>query len=74
MSATPKSTAPSAPTTPDTTERPRRAAAIPQPTTPVPSKLRQSEAPDDEGNHDFAGKTFQQAQEHLIREIIEYTE
>ncbi|KAF2013455.1 Bromodomain-containing protein [Aaosphaeria arxii CBS 175.79] len=61
--------------TPDTTERPRRAAAATQPTTPAPSKLKKSAPPvaQDEGT-DFTGKTFQQAQEQLITDMIEYTD
>lgn len=66
--------------TPDTTERPRRAAAVVQ-STPAPSKLRQSAsaAPeegddDDDDNPSFTGKTFQQAQEQIVREIIDYEE
>ncbi|CAI6281041.1 unnamed protein product [Periconia digitata] len=67
--------------TPDTsTDRPRRAAAAvaSQSMTPAPSKLRQSasvvpaDGPDD--NQDFAGKSFQQAQEQIIRELMEYTD
>jgi len=66
------------PTISETVDRPRRAAAAAQftPTqaTPVPSKLRQSAslAPEDHGSPDFAGKTFQQAQEQIIRELIEH--
>lgn len=65
-------------------ERPRRAAAAVQPVTPAPSKLRHSaaaaaakEEEDDEADNDsagFAGKTFQQAQEQIVREIIDYEE
>ncbi|KAJ4372363.1 hypothetical protein N0V83_004137 [Neocucurbitaria cava] len=61
--------------TPDTSERPRRAAAAAQSATPAPSKLRHSAsaAPDeDDDNPDYAGKSFQQAQEQIIREIIDY--
>ncbi|KAF2682770.1 hypothetical protein K458DRAFT_341608 [Lentithecium fluviatile CBS 122367] len=62
--------------TPDSTERPRRAAAA-QSTTPAPSKLRHSASAVPEGADDspgFKGKTFQQAQEQIIRELIEYVE
>ncbi|CAO2656912.1 Nn.00g057150.m01.CDS01 [Neocucurbitaria sp. VM-36] len=61
--------------TPDTSERPRRAAAVAQSATPAPSKLRHSAsgAPDEEDdNPDFTGKTFQQAQEQILKEIIDY--
>ena len=60
----------------ETVERPRRAAAIAA-STPAPSKLRQSAsiAPEDEDdNPEFTGKTFQQAQEQIVREIIDYEE
>jgi hypothetical protein len=72
--ATPK--AARTPATPDTTERPRRAAAAAQLATPAPSKLRQSESavPEDKGKLGYAGKTFQQAQEQILRDIIEYEE
>jgi hypothetical protein len=69
------------PPTPEvSTERPRRAAATAavaavQSMTPAPSKLRQSASAAPEGvddNPDFAGKTFQQAQDQIIRELIEY--
>lgn len=71
--STPRPAAP----TPDSTERPRRAAATAAQTTPAPSKLRHSastapEEPDD--NPDFAGKTFQQVQDRIIRELIDYVE
>lgn len=63
---------------PETSERPRRAAAAAQSTTPASSKLRQSAsvAPEDEDddNPEYAGKTFQQAQEQILKEIIEYEE
>ncbi|KAF1832969.1 Bromodomain-containing protein [Decorospora gaudefroyi] len=71
--ATPRAT--HTPATQDSTERPRRAAAVAVPATPAPSKLRQtaSVAPeDDDDNPDFAGKTFQQAQEQIVRDIIDY--
>jgi hypothetical protein len=61
----------------ETPERPRRAAAIVASSTPAPSKLRQSasNAPEDEDdNPEYTGKTFQQAQEQIIREIIDYEE
>jgi hypothetical protein len=63
------------PATLDTVDRPRRAAAIAASATPAPSKLRQSAsvAPgEDDGGPDFAGKTFQQAQEQIVREIIDF--
>ncbi|KAF2118178.1 Bromodomain-containing protein [Lophiotrema nucula] len=70
---TPKSSA----ATPDTTERPRRSAAAPQATTPAPSKLRRSAVPEkvkakENDNPEFDGKSFQQAQEKIIRELIDY--
>lgn len=64
----------------DTVDRPRRAAAAAAAAavqaTPVPSKLRQSASlvPEDHGSPDFAGKTFQQAQEQIVRELIEHEE
>jgi hypothetical protein len=72
--ATPR--APQAPAaSPDTSERPRRAAAAAPAATPAPSKLRRSAAAAQvEDNPDFNGKTFQQAQEQIIRELIEYVE
>ncbi|KAL5121310.1 hypothetical protein ACEQ8H_000778 [Pleosporales sp. CAS-2024a] len=64
--------------TPDTFDRPRRAAAAAaaQLATPAPSRLRQSAslANDVEDNADFDGKTFQQAQEQIVRELIEYVD
>lgn len=70
--STPKATPP----TPDTTDRPRRAAA-PQSTTPAPSKLRHSvPAPVTEtsGSKDYEGKSFQQAQEQIISDLIDYVD
>ena len=63
--------------TPDSTERPRRAAAAAQSATPAPSKLRKSvsSAPEDAyDSPDFKGKTFQQAQDQIIRELMDYVE
>jgi hypothetical protein len=63
--------------TPDTSERPRRAAAAAQPVTPAPSKLRHSASTalqDADDNPDFDGKTFQQAQEQIVKELIDYVE
>jgi hypothetical protein len=77
ITATPR-TVHSPAVTSDTSERPRRAAATAQPAaTPVPSRLRQSvgaanEEVDD--NPDFDGKTFQQAQEQIVRDLIDYIE
>lgn len=66
------------PATPDTTDRPRRAAAVATQATPAPSKLRKSAsaAPEVavEDNPDFDGKTFQQAQEQIVKDIIDYVE
>ncbi|KAF2281207.1 Bromodomain-containing protein [Westerdykella ornata] len=70
----PVSTPKPIPPTPDTTDRPRRAAAPPS-ATPAPSKLRHSlpihttEAGDSKA---YDGKSFQQAQEQIISELIEY--
>jgi len=63
------------PTVTESVERPRRAAAA-QPATPAPSKLRHSAsaAPEVADNPEFNGKTFQQAQEQIVREIIDYVE
>lgn len=74
VTSTPK--IPQTPTTQDITERPRRAAAIAASATPAPSKLRQSAsvAPDEDDGDDYTGKTFQQAQEQIVREILEYEE
>jgi len=74
---TPKAAAPTPEST--STDRPRRAAAAAaiQAVTPVPSKLRHSAsaAPeDDDDSPGFTGKTFQQAQDQIIRELIEYVE
>ncbi|KAF2187628.1 Bromodomain-containing protein [Zopfia rhizophila CBS 207.26] len=63
--------------TPDNADRPRRAAAVPQPITPAPSKLRQSAAPsqlEEDENPNFDGKSFQQAQDQIIRELIEFAD
>jgi hypothetical protein len=57
-----------------TGERPRRAAAAAQSATPAPSRLRLSAAPEVDDNPDFDGKTFQQAQEQIVKEIVEYVE
>jgi hypothetical protein len=77
IASTPRS-AHSPAATPDSSERPRRAAAAAQQATPAPSKLRQSlsAAPNAEvdDNPDFDGKTFQQAQEQIITDIIDYVE
>jgi hypothetical protein len=64
------------PVTPSVTvDRPRRAAAVaPSASTPVPSRLRQSAAPEVDDNPEFDGKTFQQAQEQILKEIVEYVE
>jgi hypothetical protein len=61
----------------ESVERPRRAAAAQAATpAPAPSKLRQSAstAPEVADNPEFNGKTFQQAQEQIVREIIDYVE
>ncbi|ORY00242.1 Bromodomain-containing protein [Clohesyomyces aquaticus] len=72
---TPKPKASAAASTPDTTERPRRAAAA-APPTPAPSKLRHSASaapePVDDDSPGYEGKSFQQAQDQIIREMIDY--
>ncbi|KAH6337939.1 hypothetical protein HBI37_129240 [Parastagonospora nodorum] len=78
IASTPR-TAHSPAATPDTFDRPRRAAAAAAATqaTPAPSRLRQSASlthEDVEDNPDFDGKTFQQAQEQIVRELIDYVE
>ncbi|KAF2650142.1 Bromodomain-containing protein [Lophiostoma macrostomum CBS 122681] len=65
--------------TPDTAERPRRAAAAAgaQAATPAPSKLRHtaSVAPEaDTHGPEFEGKNFQQAQEQLVKAMIDYVD
>jgi hypothetical protein len=64
--------------TPDTFDRPRRAAAAAaQSATPAPSRLRLSASRADqevEDNPDFDGKTFQQAQEQIVKDLIDYVE
>ncbi|KAF2467407.1 Bromodomain-containing protein [Lindgomyces ingoldianus] len=66
--------------TPDSAARPRRAAAAPQPLTPAPSKLRHSASappkpepePVDDDTPGYSGKSFQQAQDQIVREMIDY--
>lgn len=72
VTSTPR--APQTPATQETVERPRRAAALAASATPAPSKLRQSAsaAPEDNDGANYEGKTFQQAQEQIVREIIDY--
>jgi hypothetical protein len=75
ITSTPRAT--HTPAAHETVERPRRAAAIAASSTPAPSKLRQSAsiAPeDDDNNPEYTGKTFQQAQEQIVRELVEYEE
>ncbi|KAG9188625.1 hypothetical protein G6011_07330 [Alternaria panax] len=77
VAATPRTAhTPATPATIDTVERPRRAAAIAASATPAPSKLRQSASAaledNDDNSADYAGKTFQQAQEQIVREIVDY--
>jgi hypothetical protein len=72
--ATPK---PKVPTPEVTSERSSRRTAVPLPTTPAPSKLRQaaSAVPERSRNtQDFSGKSFQQAQEKIIKDLLEYVE
>jgi hypothetical protein len=75
--STPRS-APAAPApTPDTGDRPRRAAA-PASSTPAPSKLRKATSaaannkPAAEASYE--GKSFQQAQDQIITELVEYVD
>ncbi len=84
MVSTPKSAQTPASTS-TTTERPRRSAAVAQ-ATPAPSKLRQSssaalakaeeveEEEEENKSTDFVGKTFQEAQEQIVQDIIDYEE
>jgi hypothetical protein len=77
IASTPRAAAHSPAATPDTFDRPRRAAAAAQLATPVPSRLRLSASRANEqveDNPDFDGKTFQQAQEQIVKDLIEYTE
>jgi outer membrane biosynthesis protein TonB len=72
--ATPK---PKVPTPEVTSERSSRRTAVPLPSTPAPSKLRQaaSAVPErDRNTQDFNGKSFQQAQEKIIKDLLEYVE
>ncbi|KAF2202868.1 Bromodomain-containing protein [Delitschia confertaspora ATCC 74209] len=77
------------PPTPTPDERPRRAAAAAQSSTPAPSRLRQpiatpiatpapkhesTSAPKQDPSSEYFGLTFQQAQEKLIRDMIEYVD
>ncbi|KAF2869509.1 Bromodomain-containing protein [Massariosphaeria phaeospora] len=72
--STPKPVAVAA--TPDTSERPRRAATITQQNnTPAPSRLRKSAVvANDGGSGDFTGKSFQHTQEQIVRELVDYKE
>jgi hypothetical protein len=76
VTSTPRTAIAQTPTTQDLTDRPRRAAAIAASATPAPSKLRQSAsaALEDDNSAEYAGKTFQQAQEQIVKEIIDYEE
>lgn len=60
------------------TERPRRAAALTQPETPVPSKLRQSASaapePRSSTTRGATNPSFQHAQEQIIQEVIDHTD
>jgi hypothetical protein len=72
VAATPKSTV----STPDSSERPSRRAAAQQTNTPAPSKLRHSAsaAPEEDEGPAFDGKNFQQAQDQIIKELMEYVD
>ena len=68
-------------TTREMSERPKRAAAVPQTPaapTPTPSRTRKSgrdSAPPDKGaEHDLSGLSFTNAQERLIQDFIDYVE
>jgi hypothetical protein len=77
VTSTPRTAHAHTPATQDTTDRPRRAAAVAVSATPVPSKLRQSASAavgDHDGSAEYAGKTFQQAQEQIVKEIVDYEE
>lgn len=61
--------------TPDSAERPRRAAAAAQSSTPVPARRRQSAAPKrSKDTSDYTGLNFQQAQEQIVQEMIDYVD
>jgi hypothetical protein len=78
IASTPRAAATPTPASTIATERPRRAAALAQPETPVPSKLRQSAsvAPEPKASvtRGSSNPSFQQAQEQIIQEVIDHTD
>ncbi|KAJ8115070.1 hypothetical protein OPT61_g3186 [Boeremia exigua] len=78
IASTPRAAATPTPVSTVATERPRRAAALAQPETPVPSKQRQpaSAAPESRstGTRGASNPSFQHAQEQIIQEIIDHTD
>lgn len=60
----------------DVADRPRRAAAVSQPTPQLTrhkrSSTRESAGPERSEDPDFTGKTFQQAQDQIMTEMIKY--
>lgn len=43
-------------------------------TTPIDARVVTTDGPSANGGADYTGKTFQQAQEHLIEDLIDYTD
>ncbi|KAH6638230.1 Bromodomain-containing protein [Boeremia exigua] len=78
IASTPRAAATPTPASTVATERPRRAAALAQPETPVPLKPRQSTsaAPESRstGTRGASTPSFQHAQEQIIQEIIDHTD
>lgn len=78
IASTPRAAATPTPLSTVATERPRRAAALAQPETPLPSKLRQSAsaAPEPKASvtRGTSNPSFQHAQEQIIQEIIDHTD
>lgn len=78
IASTPRAAATPTPTSTVATERPRRAAALAQPETPAPSKLRQSASaapePRSTGTRNASSPSFQHAQEQIIQEVIDHTD
>ncbi|KAJ4383049.1 hypothetical protein N0V86_002277 [Didymella sp. IMI 355093] len=78
VASTPRAAATPTPSSAVATERPRRAAALAQPETPAPSKLRQSASaapePRTTGTRNASTPSFQHAQEQIIQEVIDHTD
>lgn len=78
IASTPRAAATPTPASTVATERPRRAAALTQPETPAPLKLRQSAsaAPESRSSttRGVSNPSFQHAQEQIIQEIIDHTD